>query len=269
MSAIKAFNTANKPRIAVHKFSSCDGCQLAFLNLGESLLTLANLVEISHFAEAGPVEPEAEVDIAFVEGSITTPDEQERIKQVRAHSRYLITIGACATAGGLQALRNHANVSEWMAAIYAKPEFIETLPDSTAISEHVRVDFELWGCPVNSRQIVTAVRALLFGVTPVQEHDSLCLECKRQGNICVMVTQQAPCMGPVTQTGCGALCPSFGRDCYACYGPAENANPDSLSLRFQGFGLLPEEIARKFLLINNNAPVFAEAGQKAKQASHD
>ncbi len=239
------------------------------LNLGEPLLTLAELVDIIHFAEAGPVDPEAKVDIAFVEGSITTPDERERIQRVRANSRYLITIGACATAGGIQALRNHANTSEWMAAIYAQPEFIQILDTSTAIAEHVRVDFELWGCPINSQQIVAVIRALLFGVAPLQEHDSVCLECKRQGNVCVLVTQQQPCMGPVTQTGCGALCPKFGRACYACYGPKENSNADSLSQRFQGFGLLPDVISRKFLLINNAAPAFAEAGQKAKENNHD
>lgn len=239
------------------------------LNLGEPLLTLAELVDIIHFAEAGPVEPDAKVDIAFVEGSITTPDEQQRIQHVRANSRFLITIGACATAGGIQALRNYANAAEWMAAVYPSPDFIDTLAISTAIADHVRVDYELWGCPINSEQIVAAVRALLFGVAPLKDHDSLCMECKRQGNVCVLVTQQKPCMGPVTQTGCGALCPSFGRDCYACYGPAENPNPDSLSQRFQAFGLMPQEIARKFLLINNNAPVFAEAGNKVIESSHD
>ncbi len=239
------------------------------LNLGEPLLTLAELVDIIHFAEAGPVDPDAKVDIAFVEGSVTTPDEMQRIQRVRANSRYLITIGACATAGGIQALRNHANSRDWMAAIYAQPEFIATLDTSTAIAEHVRVDFELWGCPINSQQIVAVVRALLFGVAPLQEHDSLCLECKRQGNVCVLVTGQKPCMGPVTQTGCGALCPKFGRDCYACYGPKENSNPDSLMQRFKGFGLLPIDIERRFLSINNNAPTFAAAGQKAKENRHD
>lgn len=262
MSTIKPFNS--KPKIAVHKFSSCDGCQLAFLNLGEPLLTLAEMVDIVHFAEAGPVEPEAEVDIAFVEGSITTPDEQERIQQVRTNSRYLVTIGACATAGGLQALRNQADADAWMAAVYASPRFIDTLPTSTPVAEHVRVDFELWGCPINSRQLLALVRAMLFGVAPVAEHDSVCMECKRQGNVCVLVAQQKPCMGPVTSTGCGALCPHFGRDCYACYGPAENPNPDSLSQRFAGFGLLPEDIARRFAHINNHAPVFSSAAQKAR-----
>lgn len=256
--------TNQRPTVAVHKFSSCDGCQLAFLNAGEALLTLTQLVEIKHFAEAGPVAPLAAVDIAFVEGSITTPHELERIKQVREQSKFLITIGACATSGGVQALRNNANAAEWMQAVYASPQFIDTLATSTPISDHVRVDLELWGCPVNGHQVLMAVRALLFGVRPVEQHDRVCLECKRQGNVCVMVTQQLPCMGPVTVTGCGAICPSVGRGCYGCYGPAETANTGSLSRRFAGFGLMPEEIARRFLSINNNAPAFAKAAEQLK-----
>ena len=253
-----------KPRLAVHKFSSCDGCQLAFLNAGEALLTLSGLVDIAHFAEAGPVAPEERVDIAFVEGSVATPEDVERIKRIRDNSNFLITIGACATAGGVQALRNHYDGQAWIGAVYASPQYISSLATSTPIAAHVKVDLELWGCPVNTRQIVAAVRALLFGVVPVISRDSVCMECKRAGNVCVLVAKGLPCMGPVTQTGCGALCPSFGRECYACYGPAENANTASLSRRFAGFGLMPEAIARRFLAINAAAPVFVKAAQRAR-----
>ena len=251
-----------KPKVAVHKFASCDGCQLAFLNAGEDLLTLASLVDIVHFAEAGPVDPEAEVDIAFIEGSISTPGDRDRIKRIRDNSKYLITIGACATAGGLQALRNFTDAEQWMAAIYAQPEYIQTLSSSTPIREHVKVDLELWGCPVNGKQVLKAVRDLLFGVTPSQDGDKVCLECKRQQNICVLVTQNIPCMGPVTRTGCGAICPQVGRDCYACYGPAENINSKALGIRLQGFGLFPEDIAKRFLFINNQAADFLVAGEE-------
>lgn len=253
-----------KLRLAVHKFASCDGCQLAFLNLGEALLTLAGLVDIVHFAEAGPVAPEAPVDIAFVEGSISTPEDLERIQRVRGNSRYLITVGACATAGGLQALRNLADGREWLADVYAQPEYVASLDTSTPIAAHVKVDLELWGCPVNGRQVLAAVRALLFGVTPAEERDKLCLECKRRGTVCVLVAQGIPCLGPVTLTGCGALCPAFGRDCYGCYGPAENPNTEALGRRFAGLGLVPEAIARRFLFINSAAPAFAEAGRRWK-----
>ena len=259
---------SGKPRVAVHKFSSCDGCQLAFLNLGEDLLTLTELVDVVHFAEAGPTQPDAQVDIAFVEGSVSTPEELERIQGVRRHSRFLITIGACATAGGLQALRNLANAEQWIAAVYAQPEHIRSLSTATPVARHVRVDLELWGCPVNGRQILAATRALLFGVPPVEDTDKVCLECKRSGAVCVMVAKGVACMGPVTRTGCGALCPRFGRDCYACYGPSENPNTEALAQRFEGLGLTPDAAARRFLFINSHAPAFADAGRRLRERTH-
>lgn len=260
---------ADKPKIAVHKFASCDGCQLAFLNLGEDLLTLARMVDIVHFAEAGPVNPEAAADIAFIEGSISTPEDAERIRRIRANSGYLITIGACATAGGVQALRNFADAGEWIASIYASPEYVQSLATSTPIAQHVKVDLEIWGCPVSGRQVLAAVRALLSGVPPWLEKDKVCLECKRRQTVCVMVAKGIPCMGPVTRTGCGALCPAFGRDCYACYGPAENPNTDSLARRLEGLGLMPEAVVRRFRFINPAAPAFAEAGSRPDNKPHD
>ncbi len=248
-----------KPRVAVHKFSSCDGCQLAFLNAGEALLELAGLVDIVHFAEAGPVDPAAVVDIAFVEGSISTPEERERIAAVRANSRYLVTLGACATSGGLQALRGLADVNDWTEAIYASPEYIHSLAEASPIADHVKVDLQLWGCPVNGRQVLAAVASLLQGVPPVDDRGKVCQQCKREQAVCVMVTQGLPCMGPVTRTGCGALCPRFGRDCYACFGPAENSNTTALGRRLEGLGLPPEAIRRRFLFISNGAPEFRAA----------
>ncbi|MCP5153039.1 MAG: sulfhydrogenase subunit delta [Ectothiorhodospiraceae bacterium] len=250
-----------RARVAVHKFSSCDGCQLAFLNLGPALLDLAAAVDIVHFAEAGPVDPEAEVDIAFVEGSITTPEDAHRIQTVRARSHHLVTIGACATAGGLQALRNGEDLEAWLGHVYAHRDFVAALPESTPIAEHVKVDFELWGCPINARQVLAVTNALLLGVTPSDEAEKVCLACKRAGAVCVMVTRGVACMGPVTRTGCGAICPRFGRDCYACYGPAEGVNTRALTTRFEGLGLAPEDVARRLRFINNAAPAFREAAR--------
>lgn len=261
--------TNSKVRVAVHKFASCDGCQLAFLNAGEDLMCLAQLVDIVHFAEAGPLAPDAPVDIAFVEGSITTPEDAQRIRRIRANSGYLITIGACATAGGLQALRNLADGARWLGEIYAQPEYISSLSTSTAISDHVPVDFELWGCPVSMRQVMATIRALLFGVAPVDDADKVCMECKRSLAVCVLVSRGEPCLGPVTRTGCGALCPRFGRDCYGCFGPAETINTDALGYRFEGLGLMPEQIAQRFLFINNGAPSFRDAGLRWRGDSHD
>ncbi|VEG90225.1 sulfhydrogenase subunit delta [Legionella spiritensis] len=248
-----------KPRLAVHKFTSCDGCQLAFLNAGESLLVLSQLMDIVHFVEAGMINADAKVDIAFVEGSVSTPSEIQRIKTIRDNSQYLITIGACATAGGIQALRNAASHKEWMASIYASPQTIDTLETSTAISRHVKVDWELWGCPVNTGQVLSTIRSLLSGATPGIVRDAVCLECKRLNQVCVLVARGEPCMGPVTQTGCHALCPTHGRACYGCYGPSENPNTHSLGKQFQNNGLSGHQIADQFLHINNQAPVFQEA----------
>ena len=252
-----------RPIIAVHKFSSCDGCQLAFLNAGEDLLRLAEQVEIRHFLEAGFDDPDAPADIAFVEGSISTAEETARIGRIRSSSRFLVTIGACATSGGLQALRNlDERHDDWKRAVYARPEFIETLDRAEPVSAHVTVDFELWGCPVNAAQVLATVQQLLLDITPRPERDKLCLDCKRRQVVCVMVTEGRPCMGPVTRTGCGALCPRFGRDCYACFGPSETPNGDAQAQRLAGLGLPPDDVARRFLFINSQAPAFQAAGEK-------
>jgi coenzyme F420-reducing hydrogenase gamma subunit len=255
-----------RPRVAVHKFSSCDGCQLAFLNLGEDLLALAERVDLVHFAEAGPLDPDTDVDVAFVEGSVSTPDDLERIQHIRRHSRLLIAIGACATAGGIQALRNGADGAAWVAQIYRHPEAIASLERSTPISGHVKVDFELWGCPVSGAQILAVVNSLLLGVAPRDNADKVCTECKRRNLTCVMVSRGIACMGPVTRAGCGALCPSLGRDCYGCYGPAKNANTDTLAAQFAALGLGPREIVQRFQSINSQAPVFLAAADKIRMS---
>lgn len=253
-----------KPRLAVHKFASCDGCQLALLNAGEDLLQLSQHVEIVHFAEAGPLNPDANVDIALVEGSITTRHDVERIVKIREQSGFVMTIGACATSGGLQALRNFADVGAWTAGIYAQPQYIRTLALSTPIREHIHVDFELWGCPVNTRQVLTAIRDLLTGVVPKDETDKVCQECKRRNYSCVVVSKGLPCLGPVTRTGCGALCPGMGRECYGCYGPAENANTPALALQFESMGLTPGDIVKRFRFIYSTDAKFADTANTWK-----
>lgn len=252
----------NKPQVAVHKFSSCDGCQLAFLNAGDQLVELSQMVDIVHFAEAGPMDELAAVDIAFVEGSISTPEDIPRIKRIRECSRYLVTIGACATSGGLQALRNLSDSDAWTRAIYAQPDYISSLTNVTPISSQVKVDLELWGCPINAGQVFAAIRSLMLGVIPSTDANKVCLECKRQQLVCVMVARGEPCMGPVTHTGCGALCPSFGRECYGCYGPAESSNAGSLAQRFEGLGLPPDTVARRFLYIHSTAKDFSTVGDR-------
>jgi sulfhydrogenase subunit delta len=262
-----AKRNGRRPRLAVHKFASCDGCQLAMLDLEDELLAVAGAVEIAYFVEARRQKLEGPYDVALVEGSITTPHEVQRIKQVRRESDFLVTIGACATAGGIQALRNWGNTDAWVEYVYATPSYIDTLATSTPISEHVSVDFELRGCPINKHQLLDLVAALLVGRQPKMPTYSVCLECKRRGTACVMVAQGVPCLGPVTQAGCGAICPAYGRGCYGCYGPMEAPNPDALGQQFEALGASPGEIVRLFRNFNGYADAFRVASEKYEELS--
>ena len=218
-----------KPRLAVFKFASCDGCQLQLLSCEDELLTLAESVDIVHFIEASSSVGAGPYDIALVEGSITTAHDRQRIQRVREQSQTLITIGACATAGGIQALKNWADRDDFMRCVYAHPSYIKTLATSTAIADHVHVDFELRGCPINRYQLLDVLQSLLAGRKPRTPAHSVCLDCKRRGTVCIAVAQDAVCLGPITQAGCGAICPAFNRGCYGCFGPAPQANCDHLA----------------------------------------
>ncbi len=245
-----------KPKLAVWKFASCDGCQLSLLDCEDELLTLADRIEIANFPEASRAVIRGPYDLSLVEGSITTPHDAERIHQVRRSSKFLVTIGACATAGGIQALRNFTSVREYIPLVYATPSYIETLNKSTPISEHIRVDFELQGCPINKRQLLEVISAFLFGRRPVIPPHSVCIECKLRGNVCVMVARDEPCLGPVTHAGCGAICPSYDRGCYGCFGPQETPNTGSLGEWWKERGMYDQQLVRIFRGINSYAGPF-------------
>ena len=251
-----------RPRLAVWKFASCDGCQLSLLDCEDELLDVAGAVEIANFPEASRAVVRGPYDLSLVEGSITTPHDAERIHKVRRSSKYLVTIGACATAGGIQALRNFSDVNEFISIVYASPEYISTLGKSTPIADHVFVDFELRGCPINKYQLLELVSALLNGRKPNIHPTSVCLECKRAGNVCVMVSQGIPCLGPVTHAGCGALCPSYNRGCYGCFGPKETPNTGSLGQWFEGLGVTRDDVCRFYRTFN----AFAEPFRKESEA---
>ncbi len=250
-----------KPKLAVWKFASCDGCQLSLLDCEDELLAVAGLIEIANFPEASRAVVKGPYDISLVEGSISTPHDAERIHKVRRASKILITIGACATAGGIQALRNFKDVKGFISAVYASPEYIEVLNKSTPISDHVFVDYELRGCPINKYQLLEAVSAILNGRKPVIAPYSVCMECKRRGNICVMVAHGTPCLGPVTQTGCGALCPSYNRGCYACFGPKETVNTSSLAEWWKDLDIKEDDIVRMFRTFNAYADPFRKESE--------
>jgi len=252
----------SRPRLAVWKFASCDGCQLTMLDCEDELLALAGAVEIAYFREAMDADDEGNYDLSLVEGSITTERDAARIRDVRQRSRTLVTIGACATAGGIQALRNFADVREYAAVVYARPDYIRTLATSTAIANHVPVDFELRGCPIDKHQLLEVLSAFLAGRKPVTPRHSVCLECKRKGNVCVMVASGTPCLGPVTHTGCGALCPSYDRGCYGCYGPKETPNTPSLSRWLAGLGVDERDLQRVYRTFNADADEFREESER-------
>ena len=247
-----------KPKLAVWKFASCDGCQLSILDLEDELLDLAGAIDIANFMEATRATMDGPYDLSLVEGSITTPHDAQRIRDVRRQSKFLVTIGACATAGGIQALRNFKDVKEFVAAVYAHPDYIDTLATSTPIADHVKVDFELHGCPINKRQLLEVMSAFLAGRKPGIASESVCMECKRGGNVCVMVAHGTPCLGPVTHAGCGALCPSYNRGCYGCFGPKETPNTASLSAQLKQLGMGPDALQRIYRTFNTNAPAFRE-----------
>lgn len=256
-----------RPKLAVWKFASCDGCQLTLLNCEDELIPLAGAVEIAYFPEATRAVVEGPYDVSLVEGSITTPEELERIQHVREVSRRLVTIGACATAGGIQALRNFGDVAEFRSVVYAHPEYLSTLSRSTPVSAHVAVDFELRGCPVDKHQLLEVLAAALQGRTPRIPRYSVCIECKRRGTVCVTVAHGTPCLGPVTQAGCGALCPAFDRGCYGCFGPQDTPNTASLAARLSQLGMSEPEVMRVFRTFNAASEPFRRESERHEEVT--
>lgn len=252
----------HRPRLAVWKFASCDGCQLTLLDCEDELLAVAQALDIAYFPEATRAPIRGNYDLSLVEGSITTPHDAERIRDIRRRSRTLVSIGACATAGGIQALRNFADVKEYTSIVYARPDYIETLATSTPMSDHVKVDFELRGCPIDKGQLIEVITAFLAGRKPVIPAHSVCLRCKLKGNVCVLVAHGTPCLGPVTHDGCGALCPSYDRGCYGCFGPMETPNAPSLSAKLAQLGMDERDLRRVYRTFNANAEKFREESER-------
>jgi len=247
-----------RPKLAVWKFASCDGCQLSLLDREDELLAVAAAVEIAHFLEASRAVVKGPYDLSLVEGSITTARDAERIKQIRRNSRFLVTIGACATAGGIQALRNFKDVRDFISVVYAEPGYLDTLATSTPITEHVPVDFELRGCPINKAQLLEVIGVFLQGRRPSTPAHSVCVECKLHGSVCVMVAHGTPCLGPVTHAGCGAICPAYDR---GCFGPMETPNTPALSREWRRLGVASRDLQRVYRTFNAWVEPFREAGK--------
>ena len=251
-----------RPRLAVFKFASCDGCQLSLLDCENELLAVAEAVEIAWFPEASSRLEPGPYDIALVEGSITTPHDAQRILDVRRSARIVVTIGACATAGGIQSLKNWADHEDYLRCVYARPEYISTLATSTPIADHIKVDYELRGCPISRHQLLDVIGALVKGQRPRLPSHSVCLDCKRKGTVCVEVAQGIPCLGPVTQSGCGAICPTYDRGCYGCFGPVSQSNCLSLTDQYLSMGTSTETLLPLLRNFNAAAPEFRDASNR-------
>jgi len=251
----------SKPKLAVWKFASCDGCQLSILDCEDELLSIAERVDIAYFPEASRTMAKGPYDVSLVEGSVTTPHDDARIQQIRNASKLLVTIGACATAGGIQALRNFKDVREYASIVYASPQYIDSLNKSTPISDHVQVDYQLWGCPINKQQLVEVLSAFLNARKPNIPPHSVCMTCKIRGTVCVMVAHGTPCLGPVTHDGCGAICPSYNRGCYGCFGPKETPNTRSLSEWWSQLGVKEQDIMRAFRTFNAYTEAFRKESE--------
>jgi coenzyme F420-reducing hydrogenase gamma subunit len=250
------------PTLAVWKLASCDGCQLTLLDCEDELLTLASRVHIAHFLEASSTTEPGPYDVSVVEGSVTTEADRLRILRIRAESRLLVTIGACATAGGIQALRNLADIEEFRSVVYARPEYVSTLDTSSPVRDHVPVDYELHGCPIDHTQLLNLLGALLAGRRPDLPAHSVCFDCKLRDTTCLLVTGAAPCLGPVTRAGCGALCPAFGRACFGCFGPADPANLPAMTARLHTLGVPDRDVVRLLRTFTVGATEFAEEARR-------
>lgn len=244
------------PKLAVWKFASCDGCQLSILDCEDELIALTERVHIANFPEASRAVVKGPYHLSLVEGSITTPHDAAKINEIRKSSKYVVTIGACATAGGIQALRNTAQVRDYVKIVYAHPDYIDTLETSMPISRFVHVDFELRGCPVDKYQLLETITCFAQDRAPRFPSHPVCLDCKMAGVPCLMVTRGEPCLGPVTHAGCNALCPRHGRGCFGCFGPSDTPRTETLGDRLLELGVSDRDIQRLFSTYNSGAEAF-------------
>ncbi|MBI4868639.1 MAG: oxidoreductase [Candidatus Wallbacteria bacterium] len=254
----------SRPRLGVFKFASCDGCQLTLLDCEDELLAVDAAVDIAYFPEARRLALQGQFDVSIVEGSVSAPAQLEELLDIRKRSRFLVSIGACATAGGVQALRNLADSDEFIRAVYATPDYIRTLATSTPIAAHVPVDFQLRGCPISKAHLLELIVSLLRGRRPQLPDESVCVECKRRGIVCVMVARGEPCLGPVTHGGCGALCPDFRRACYGCFGPKESCNTKALAARLRAQDRTGEQVAQLFEKFNVGSRPFKDEAARQR-----
>jgi len=235
-----------KPRVAFFSFACCEGCQLAILNLEREILRLVEIVDIVNFREA-MTEKSDDYDIAFIEGTLTRQSDEAALKEIRNRAKIVVALGACATTGGINVLKNFHPLAEVKERVYPGCEDCFDTYESRPIDECIKVDYYIHGCPIDNQEFLKVVKALATGQTPFVPTFPVCVECKIKENVC-MYDMGRSCLGPVTRAGCGAICPSFGTGCEGCRGlipePNVNATRDILAKA----GLTPEQVINQFRL---------------------
>ena len=251
-----------KTTVAIFKFSSCDGCQLQLLNMEDELMALAG--EVEHGLLPGsPPRARSPARTTSPWWKVRSPRRMKSNGSSRsaASPNSWSRWAPAPPSGGIQALRNFADADEYARTVYQHPEFLHYLPKATPIAEHVPVDLELWGCPINRVEVLEVITALLQNRKPILPQHSVCLDCKRRGTVCVMVAKGTQCLGPVTQAGCNALCPSCGRGCYGCFGPMQNMDMQTLIPTLRSMERQPGDTVRLLRHVAGYAPAFHQAAE--------
>ncbi|MBF0362253.1 MAG: NADH:ubiquinone oxidoreductase [Oligoflexia bacterium] len=233
----------SKAKVAFFDFTSCEGCQIELTNYGDAaFLELLNHIEIVEFREAMS-EKAAQYDIAFIEGSYTREADRKRLEDIRKRAGVVIAYGACAATGGINALKNHQK--DYSEAVYQKDSKMPHLASEKAlpISAAIKVDYAVYGCPMDKYEFVRIVSHLLHGKTPVIPNYPVCMECKRNENVCRYESNDH-CMGQVARAGCNAKCPGDGIPCEACRGFVDQPNEQALKKVLMEKGHLSEERAQ-------------------------
>jgi sulfhydrogenase subunit delta len=241
----------SKPKIAIFDFACCEGCQLQIVNLEEGILDLLGVADVVEWRE-GMSEKSDEYDIAIIEGSITRAEDEERLKKIRERAKILIAIGACATTGGVNKLKNNFDLNEVKECVYgkdaSKPHLNTAL--TKAVHEVVKVDFKVHGCPMHRSEFIYAVKSFLQGKQPETPEYPVCVECKANGNPCLWDYGQI-CLGPITRAGCEARCPTNGFRCFGCRGYIDNPNVEAAKDVIQKHNLNVEDLKSKMVLFGS------------------
>ncbi len=256
MQTKSAAEEKKKPAIGIFSFTGCDGCQLELINREEILLDLAKEVDIIHFPLTQENNNDGPYDIAIVEGGITKKEDIQKIKDVREKSKCLIAIGSCAIYGGVPAMKNFLRDDEPELTVYSKTGFVDSIP-AAGIGKYVKVDFNLRGCPPNKDEFIEVVKQVLLGKTPKESSSPVCVECKQNKNPCFLLEKEF-CLGPLTYSGCDAICINNGVPCEGCRGPLDDANIAAEVKLLKTFGMTEEDVKEKARLFSATAKKYEE-----------